>query len=57
MANLFSITIGWLCVHFYWRGVHILSAKYVIYRNEVRMRNCIIKIILNSLLKKYFIEH
>jgi len=25
MANLFSITIGWLCVHFYWRGVHMLG--------------------------------
>ena len=29
IANLFSITIGWLCVHFYWRGVHMLCTFVV----------------------------
>ena len=27
IVKLFSITIGWLCVHFYWRGVHMLHGK------------------------------
>ena len=26
ITNLFNVTIGWLCVHFYWRGVHMLAA-------------------------------
>ena len=25
ITNLFSITISWLCAHFYWRGVHMLG--------------------------------
>ena len=29
MANLFSITIGWLCEHFYWRGVHMLAVNFI----------------------------
>jgi len=33
IANLFSITIGWLCVHFYWCCVHMLSGNT--YRRNV----------------------